>query len=503
MLAACATSPTQPVEPPTSGTEQPVEVETVDTTDFTPGFLPDPSERSLAEVKMLSESMTTYQADVALEIIRSLESTSSAQLRSMIQSQSYDPEFTEWLELALQLRTVMINQSPVASAARQWSNYHFGHAVDQTEFSVLLSSYISHYPVPSQVAILLPTEGGLTSAANAIRDGIVSAYLNKPGDSELRFYSSGKTRESAIAAYMQAREDGATQIVGPLRLDSTRALASMPDPAIPVLMLNRADNEVLNEAGQAGIINSLSLSQSVEAIAVANKALSQGKLNAIVIVPDSAWGRRIENAFVASYEQGGGSVSASAQFNRANNDYSDMLTQLLKIDESKQRKRALQAQLGTPLTFEPSRRDDFDFIFLAVSPQEGRELKPLLRFHDAGDVPVYSIGRVFSGKTEPARDQDLNGIIFTAIPWQLTSESSTSAMPTSVRGGSLGKLYALGKDAWHLLPWLPLMQKDADLWFPGNVGELSMTTNGHINRQPAWAQFSEGRPATYHWSSHY
>ena len=239
--------------------------------------------------------------------------------------------------------------------------------------------------------------------------------------------------------------------------------------------------------------------QAEEAAAVARAVVEQGQKNAIVIVPDSAWGRRIETAFATEFESAGGFIAARAYFDRAANDYSDMLTALLKIDESVQRKWDLQAQIGTPLSFEPSRRHDFDFIFLAASPQEGRELKPLLRFYDAGEVPVFSIGRVYSGRAESARDQDLDGIVFTAVPWQMTAAATEGPLPSSLREGSLGNLYALGQDAWRLLPWLPLMRKDTGLGFPGQVGVLNMQQDGEIERKPAWAQFVDGTPTPYQW----
>jgi outer membrane PBP1 activator LpoA protein len=172
---------------------------------------------------------------------------------------------------------------------------------------------------------------------------------------------------------------------------------------------------------------------------------------------------------------------------------------MLKIDDSKQRKKDLQSWLGVPLTFEPNRRDDFDFIFMATRPAEGRELKPLLRFHDAGDIPVYAMGRIFSGKVAPASDQDLNGIVFPSTRWQLNSPDEATLALESVRGGALGNFYALGQDAWRLLPWLPLMQNDPDLWFPGYVGALRLQADGRLYRQPAWAQFSAGQPIPYQW----
>ncbi|NOR20955.1 MAG: ABC transporter substrate-binding protein, partial [Xanthomonadales bacterium] len=378
-------------------------------------------------------------------------------------------------------------------------DYHYGHAVTRENFPQLLAHYQALFPVPAQVAILLPTEGGLAAASRAIRDGILSAYLEQPGESEIRFYSSGETPESAIAAYLQAREDGAMQIIGPLRISSTRALSSLEDLVVPVLLLNEPSDNSPGYRQQDSIVNSLSLSQVEEAAAIAARALTQGQRRALVLVPDSSWGARIEAAFSKEFETGDGQISAITRFNRAASDQSAMLTQILGIDQSKQRKTDLQALLGVPLTFEASRRSDFDFIFLAANPAEGRELKPLLRFHDAGDIPVYAMGRVYSGLPDRTSDQDLNDIVFPSTPWQLHAASETVVIPASVRGGAFGNLYALGQDSWRMLPWIPLLQKDPDLWYPGQIGSLRMQADGRVYREPGWAQFSAGRPRPYQW----
>ncbi len=277
----------------------------------------------------------------------------------------------------------------------------------------------------------------------------------------------------------------------------------MEDLVVPVLLLNEPSGDTPDYQPQSSIVSSLSLSQSEEAVAIAAKALEQGQKRALVLVPDNAWGERIETAFSTEFEQGDGQISAISRFNRAANDQSDMLTQLLEIDQSKQRKKDLQSLLGVPLTFEPSRRNDFDFVFLAATPAEGRELKPLLRFHNAADVPVYAMGRVYSGALDRTADQDLNDIVFPSTPWQLQSARKTIDAPSSVRGGSFGNLYALGQDAWRLLPWIPLMQKDPDLWYPGSVGSLRLESDGRLYREPAWARFSSGRPRPYQWPETY
>jgi len=505
-LNACSsTAPTREVIT-IEKSEASATVEEVSTAPDPFGLLRDPADRSLAEIEALSASLNSYQSELALEIIRSLESIPSHELQALIKQPDTDPEFTEWLELSLQIRTVVIAGSSRSSAAEYWAGYHYGHMVDRNHFRELVSSYRAFFPVPSQVAVLLPTEGRLSAAANAIRDGILSAYLGQPGDAVIRFYSSGEDSESALAAYRQASDDGAMHIIGPLSIESTRSIANLAEPATPILLLNdmfppNLQPGVKDDSDQTDTVNSLSLSTTREATAIAARALKQGQRAAIMMVPDSVWGKRIETAFTTALELGGGMVTASTQFNGAKNDHSAMLTQLLKIDESKQRKADLQAWLGITLTFEPSQRNDYDFIFLAASPAEGRELKPMLRFHDAGDMPVYAMGRVYSGRPNQASDQDLNGIVFPTTRWQLqAAESNQEKNPLeSIRGGAYGNLYALGQDAWRLLPWLPLMQKDPDLWFPGEVGSLKLQVDGSLYREPTWAQFSNGRATAFTW----
>jgi len=457
------------------------------------------SDQSLAEIATLSAGMNNYQSGRALDILHALEPIPSGQLKTLIEQQNLAPELADWLELAWQIRAAAISASSSSGAAAKWARSHDGHVVTRSRFSELVTSYRAAFPVPSQVAILLPAKGRLSAAAKAIRDGIMSAYLEQPGNSVIRFYPSGPGRESAIAAYRQASADGAMQIIGPLDIDSTRSIANLDGLTTPDLLLNDMAPGSESTTAQTGMVNSLSLSTTEEAMTIATKILEQGQRKAITIVPDSGWGRRIETAFSVAFEQGEGQIVASARFNTTKSDHSAMLTQLLKIDASKQRKAELQSWLGIPLTFEPSRRYDFEFIFLAANPVEGRELKPLLRFHGAGDVPVYAMGRIFSGRMNRASDQDLDGIVFPATRWQLQTADNTGNTPASLRGGANGNLYALGLDAWRLLPWLPLMRKDPDLWFPGEVGALKLQADGSLYREPAWARFSAGKPVAFQW----
>ena len=317
LLGACGTTGQAPVARPTAEQEQPVEAEVSDSQvyDLQYQLQREPSDRSLQDVIELSRHMTGYQPEVALAVLRSLESIPSGELTTMIDSQIYDPEFTEWLELALQSRSLLINQNSLPAAAQNWADYHWGHAITQADFIELIYTYRSLFPVPARVAVLLPAKGGLSSAARAIRDGILSAYLEHPGDSTIRFYSSGTDSKSVMAAYLQAREDGATQIIGPLRSASAGTLASLDNPGIPILLLNDPAEYQPSDPDQETVINSLTLSQTEEAMAVAESALLNGQNKVIIIVQDSAWGRRNEAAFATRFEQGEGRISDVTHFN--------------------------------------------------------------------------------------------------------------------------------------------------------------------------------------------
>jgi outer membrane PBP1 activator LpoA protein len=141
------------------------------------------------------------------------------------------------------------------------------------------------------------------------------------------------------------------------------------------------------------------------------------------------------------------------------------------------------------------RRNDVDVIFIAANDTQARLLRPQLRFLDAGDIPVYATGRIYSGRPDPARNQDLDGVRFPATPWELMhTERDEVPEIASIRGGALGDLFAVGQDAWNVLPWLELMRKDPGFVFPGASGYYRRDLAGGLRREPAWAHFDNGRP---------
>jgi len=458
-------------------------------------MLAGPASRGLARAAQISGDMAFYNPDAAVEVMRALEDVSSNELSVRAANPRADRQFVGWLDLALVSRQNLVGGDAIGPAIAGWKARHPYHLLTEGEALDSWLRYRQLFTPPRRTAVLLPDSGGLKSASEAIRDGLMSAYLAQPGGGELMFFSSGDDSQSILAAYFSALDAGADQIIGPLRKESVEALLGQPELVTPVLALNDLPAGFVPPAGLAGQLTGISLSQEAEVTAIARHAVASAYQRAIVVAPESSWGERMAAAFQDEFLQEDRQILAATRYLESENDHSAVLERLLLIDESKARAQRLENVLQVPLEFEPTRRTDVDVIFMAANTTQARLLRPQLRFLDAGDVPVYATGRIYSGQPDPARNQDLDGVRFPLTPWELRHNSEDDIPDlASLRKGSLGSLFALGQDAWTMLAWLDLMRKDPDFTFAGQSGNYRMNATGNLERQPAWGEFSQGRP---------
>src|SRR5690606_13501829 len=137
-----------------------------------------------------------------------------------------------------------------------------------------------------------------------------------------------------------------------------------------------------------------------------------------------------------------------------------------------------------------------DFIFLAATPQQAQQIKPTLAFQYAGDVPVYATSHLYAGNANQAQMLDLDGIRFCETPWLLGEQSALrqqagQAWPQA--NGSLGRLYAMGADAYSLATRLQQLQAVPSTRIDGLSGQLALTPAQRIERRLPWAEFRNGQ----------
>lgn len=410
-----------------------------------------------------------------------------------------------WLDLALRLRQDTGLEYQI-QAVQTWRNQYPLHpAARQLPGELQMLASLGQQR-PQRIALTLPLSGPLGSAGTAIRDGFLAAY-----------YADSQRLESGIqieifdtstsTSYLNLY-DNLTQtshydmVVGPLDKRAVAELESAYQLRVPVLALNYTDNALSrlavpgaesSSADQQPLVQ-FGLAIEDEIAQVTQRAWQDGHRRALVIVPASSWGQRALQSFQAQWQARGGVILDSAELG-ANQNYSAIIRDLLAVQESQRRANEVSRIIGQNVKSQPTRRQDVDTIFLAAPSILARQVKPLLEFHYGGDIPVYATSQIYGGRVEPERDQDLNGIRFVDIPWTLRQDIEIKSQMLDVWSDqAYDRLYALGVDAYRLLPRLALMAQFPDSSLQGLTGRLQLSDGRQIRRQLDWAHFRSGRP---------
>lgn len=404
-----------------------------------------------------------------------------------------DSDLSGWLELARATKgggTLEQQQE----AIDQWVAQNPQHpAAEQLPQALVKLRELASQPL-TRIALLLPQEGQLASVARALRDGFLAAHYqaeqagqNPP---QIQVYDSARIG-SLDAFYQQAQADGVQLVVGPLEKPLVKQLSDREQLPITTLALNYSD------AGQEGPAQlfQFGLAAEDEAREAARRAWDDGMRRAVALVPRGDWGDRVLDAFRQDWQARGGTLIAAEHVDQPV-ELARQIADLFQLRESEARARRLQNTLGTSLDAQPARRQDVDFIFLAATPQQAQQIKPTLAFQYAGDVPVYATSHLFTGAHSQAQYQDLEGIRFCETPWLLDTQDPLRQQVSSQwpqAGGSLGRLYAMGVDAYRLAPRLNQLKALPDSRVDGLTGSLSLTPTQRIERQLPWAEFRNGK----------
>ncbi len=396
-----------------------------------------------------------------------------------------------WYSLAAINKNNQIDLQQQREQLQNWLREWRGHpAHDNLPSDLrLLQSLIDQQP--KQIALLLPMQGKLAEAGEAVRDGFFAAYYQALSNGrytpEVRQYDSSV---DALAAYQQAVNEGADLVIGPIDKEKVTELSLMPSLQVPMLSLNYPDAppaQPLKGFYQFG------LAVEDEARQVARQAFLEGHRQAMIIIPTQEWSERSARAFTDEWEKLGGIVVNRTQFQTGAN-YSGLVKDAMLIEQSQIRTRELQQLLGVQLQSSPRSRGDVDMIFLIADPAQARQIKPTFAFHYAGNIPVYATSQVYSGQPNPKADRDLNGVRFNTMPWLFdTTSSEKQAVAQHTKSAAVyGRLHALGADAFRLYARLPQLEQVPNMRIYGATGALHMLVDGRIEREQIWVRFRNG-----------
>ena len=432
-------------------------------------------------------------------LLRDLQQLPVADLQN-ISRQTSNTVVKGWLSLASIAKTVSDEQQ-----ARQeidsWQTQYPDHPVKQSIITTIIAQQPEALGMPTQIAVIVPMSGRFAKAATAVWDGLLTAYYADNQQNyhpELRFYDEGEDPQQIQTIYQQALKDGADFVIGPLNKDAVTNLARYRQLHSGVLALNYG--EFGNNESLPDNFFQMSLSPEQEAVHVAEHAWLDGHTKAAAIYPDSTWGARVYEAFKVRWEELGGTIVEDQTYDMKKSDYAVPIKSLLNINESENRYRTIRDIVKQKMEFEPRRRKDVDFIFMAAFPRQGRLLKPQIKFHHGADIPVYATSHVYSGNVQPDMDRDMNGVRFSDMPWTLVNNGKDDKLKLQVKtiwpdtSNRYMRLFAFGIDAYQIVPELNRMRRNRFTSIQGTTGILYLDITNRIQRRLLWAQFSEGVP---------
>lgn len=320
------------------------------------------------------------------------------------------------------------------------------------------------YRPPMKMAVLLPLTGRLATAAQPVRDGLLTGYYGetrrKP---DIEFIDTAGTPAGALAAYDKAVTAGADFIVGPLSRDEVDAVYRRAQLPVPVLALNRGKDAP--PAGSAGF----SLAPEDDGVLAAEYLRGRERAKVLVLHSNDDTGRRTATAFGERFKQRGGQVLSTIA---VGDTVSDITAQLRAAGPA-------------------------DGVLLAVRAPQARQLAPQLALAGVAGGTRVGTSQLTIGSGKAEEDMALDGIIYPNEAWNvrpvagLPPAGSVGQMLPSARGPA-GRLFAFGFDAWKISGYLDNLAHEGGL--SGATGTLFLDGDGNVLRVPAWSTFSGGRP---------
>lgn len=409
------------------------------------------------EQRVRCEPFLVKAEDVAdnQDRIWKLLSTQAREVLVEMRGESPDPVVQGWVDLALAIAYAEKKTRNI----EQWRSAYPDHPASEALLASISENVIETITpqdaaiFQGRIAILLPLESPVYKvAAKAVLDGFMAALAADDNKPEVMTYATGDA-EATRMAYRRALAEGAQYVVGPLTRDEVTAMASEP-LGVPTLALNQPEGDIKPQQN----LTMISLSAETEARQVARMARNHGLQTALVIAGDGQLSQRMSKAFMEEWRSLDGNISRQL-----------LIPEVGKLAEFK-----LEAAAH------PS-----DMIFLATGVAQARMVRPYL---DPA-IPTYGTSHVYDGVQQSVQNLDLVAVHFVDIPWMVDPENPDFSAIERSGSADSQRLFALGMDAYKLLPLLAGNPRAGKKLLDGATGEISTGGDGLLVRNLPMAQF--------------
>lgn len=316
---------------------------------------------------------------------------------------------------------------------------------------------------------------------------------------ELKIYDT--TAQPLDQVLAQVQKDGASIVVGPLLKNDVETLINS-NTTLNVLALNQPEN-VQNRAN----ICYFALSPEDEARDAARHIHEQGKQAPLLLIPRSALGDRVANAFADEWQKIGGGVVLQQKFGSASelragvNGGAGIALNGSPVSASLPQQQSVTIGGLTipapPTDAQISGGGKVDAAYIVATPEEIAFIKPMIAMRNGSQsgATLYASSRSAQGTAGPDFRLEMDGLQYSEIPMLAGSNPPLMQQAlSSVRNDySLARLYAMGVDAWALANHFTQMRQVPGFELNGNTGDLTATQDCVINRKLSWLKYQQGQ----------
>lgn len=311
-------------------------------------------------------------------------------------------------------------------------------------------------PPGPPIALILPLGSpDYARAAEAVRDGFLAAAGAAGARDRVRVIPHAA--DGVLAAFEEARLDGARVAVGPLVRDDLRALAAA-DPALPVTI---ALNQLDDTSALPPRMYTFALAIESDARTIARRMRDDNVANVALVAGESPLMRRFAQAFLAEWILAGGNPP-----------------QTHALVPTQDGLRALRRDLG---------RAPIDAIVMAVDGPDAALVKTY-----APRVTTWASAQV-NQRLDTSALRDLDEVRFVDVSWIVSPDAVAFAkLPRpDFANAALDRLYALGLDAFRVADAFVTAPPDR-LSFDGATGRVELSDARQISREGRLATFRGG-----------
>lgn len=394
-----------------------------------------------------------------------------------------------------------------------------------------LQSYLAIESVQEQkIAVLLPLSGRLAGQGEAIKQGLLAAYLarvNRSADNqnqpstEIEFIDTGS--DNTLPGSIGAESLAAYEIIiGPLLKSHIQQIQSFALPNLKQVVLNQPQEQTIGSDDtlkQQSISAYFSLSPEQEAQQLVVLMRAQDIQQPVLIKDNSSIGNRMAAAFKqawidsapqntrsrASVAQASQAPSVVQEISYTNNQSMRVgITSALDVLQSQRRIQQL-SNLDQERVYSVTRnRRDVDAFVVFSQPDELELINPIIEssislFTDE-QLPVFASSYGYDHKQSKNSQRDLRNLVFIDMPWLLSNDRQDTLSKQVDKlfnqpSSTFLRLFAFGYDALAIADNIVQLSTFDYMKIQGLSGTLSFAEDNSLNRELAWLAITENNSA--------